>query len=52
MAVYQESMLGIYKIGMIVVVGVIIFVVVLINSKKGIRYLDEKFDERAEWLVR
>ncbi len=51
---YQESasLFSLYKIGLIVVVGVLFFIVILINSKKGIKYLDQKFDERADWLVR
>ncbi len=51
---YQEnaSLFSLYKIGTVVVAGALIFVVVLMNSKKGIKYLDQKFDERADWLVR
>lgn len=51
---YQESasLFGLYKVGVIVISGILLFIVILINSKKGIKYLDQKFDERADWLVR
>jgi len=41
-----------YKIGVLVVGGTLIFIVALINSKKALTYLDRKFEERAEWLVK
>jgi len=41
-----------YKIGVLVVGGTLIFIVALINSKKALTYLDSKFEDRAEWLVK
>ena len=41
-----------YKIGVFVLGGTLIFIVALINSKKALTYLDRKFEERAEWLVK
>lgn len=41
-----------YKIGVLVVGGTLIFIVALINSKKALAYLDRKFEERADWLVK
>lgn len=51
---YQESasLFSLYKVGLIVVVAVLFFIVILMNSKKGVKYLDQLFDERADWLVR
>ena len=41
-----------YKIGVLVFGGTLIFIVALINSKKALAYLDRKFEDRAEWLVK
>lgn len=41
-----------YKIGVLVIGGTLIFIVALVNSKKALTYLDKKFEERAEWLVK
>ncbi len=41
-----------YKIGVLVMGGTLIFIVALINSKKALTYLDKKFEEKAEWLVK
>lgn len=51
---YQESasLFSLYKSGTVVLASVLLFIVILMNSKKGIKYLDQKFDERADWLVR
>jgi len=47
-----SSLMGLYKVGVFVIGGVLVFIVFLINSKKAVRYLDQKFEDRAEWLVR
>lgn len=47
-----QNLFGLYKVGVFVVGGVLLFIVFLINSKKAVRYLDQKFEERADWLVR
>ena len=41
-----------YKIGVLVLGGTLIFIVALINSKRALTYLDRKFEERADWLVK
>ncbi|MCX6113116.1 MAG: type II secretion system F family protein [Proteobacteria bacterium] len=46
------SLWGLYKVGVLILMGVLIFIVFLINSKKAVRYLDAKFEDRANWLVR
>ena len=50
----QESagMWGLYKIGVLLLMGVLLLIVFLLNSKKAVRYLDAKFEDRADWLVR
>jgi tight adherence protein B len=46
------SLWGLYKVGVLVVMGVLFLIVFLINSKRAVKYLDTKFEDRADWLVR
>ena len=50
----QETagMWGLYKIGVLILMGVLLLIVFLMNSKKAVRFLDAKFENRANWLVR
>jgi tight adherence protein B len=43
---------GLYKVGVLILMGAVFLVVFLMNSKKALRFLDEKFENRADWLVR
>ena len=43
---------GLYKVGVLILMGVVFLLVFLVNSKKALRFLDEKFEGRADWLVR
>jgi tight adherence protein B len=46
------TLFSLYKTGLFIVLSVVIFVIFLINSKKAIKFLDDKFEAKAEWLVR
>jgi tight adherence protein B len=46
------SLWGLYKVGVLIVMGVLFLIVFLINSKRAVKYLDTKFEDRADWLVR
>jgi tight adherence protein B len=43
---------GLYKVGALILMGSLFLVVFLLNSKRALRFLDQKFEERADWLVR
>lgn len=46
------SLWGLYKVGVLILMGVLFLIVFLINSKRAVKFLDEKFENRADWLVR
>lgn len=48
----SASLWGLYKIGVLILMGVLFLIVFLINSKRAVKFLDEKFEDRADWLVR
>jgi tight adherence protein B len=48
----SESLLLLYKIGTLVGAGTLFFIVFLINSKKITGYVDKKFSDQADWLVK
>lgn len=43
---------GLYKVAVLILMGAVFLVIFLMNSKKAVRFLDEKFENRADWLVR
>jgi len=47
-----NSALSVYRFGFIVLFATIVFVISLINSNRALKYLDAKFSDRADWLVR
>ncbi|MFH1223822.1 MAG: type II secretion system F family protein [Pseudomonadota bacterium] len=49
---HESSLFGLYKVGVFLVGGTLLFIVFLINSKRAVKYLDQKFEDRAEWLIR
>ena len=48
----SASMWGLYKVGVLILMGLLFLIVFLINSKRAVKYLDAKFENRADWLVR
>ncbi|MEI6080603.1 MAG: type II secretion system F family protein [bacterium] len=48
----SASMWGLYKVGVLILMGLLFLIVFLINSKRAVKYLDAKFEDRADWLVR
>ena len=52
MTLESTGLWGLYKVGVLILMGVLFLIVFLLNSKKAVRFLDEKFENRADWLVR
>lgn len=48
----NESLLFLYKTGALIGAAACIFLIFLINSKKIIMYVDKKFNDQADWLVK
>lgn len=48
----NQSLLSLYKAGMLIGTATLVFIVLLINSKKVTGYIDKKFNDQAEWLVK
>lgn len=48
----NQSLLFLYKMGTLVGSATLIFLVFLINSKKVTAFVDKKFSDQADWLVK